>query len=68
MLAMSVPILFALSDMSKMAKSTNLAAVSVSPFRPEISEAAKLVAVSIYCVAETPAVLYAFFALSKTML
>ena len=59
---MSVPILFALSDISVIAKFALSAAALVSPPRDCKRDAEKLVTVSIYSFADRPAVLYALFA------
>ena len=66
MLPMSDPILLALSDISVIAISAYLAAFSVSPPRDWINDAENDVTVSIYSLAESPAVLYAFAAYSCT--
>lgn len=55
----SVPILLALSDISVIAISAYFAAFSVSPPRDWIRLAEKPVTVSMYSLAEMPAVLYA---------
>ncbi len=67
MLSMSVPILLALSAMSVMAWSATWAAFSVSPPSPWRRLAEKLVTVSMYALAERPAVLNALSALAKTV-
>ena len=64
--AMSEPILFALSDISVIAMFAYSAAFSVSPPREEIRLAEKPVTVSMYSLAESPAVLYASVAYSMT--
>ena len=61
------PNLFALSDMSTIAISAILAASAVLFPSPCKSDAEKLVTVSMYLFADTPAVLYALFALSITV-
>ena len=58
----SVPILLALSDISVIAISAYFAAFSVSPPRDWIRLAEKPVTVSMYSLAESPAVLYALAA------
>ena len=59
---MSVPILFALSDISVIATFAFSAAAAVSLFMLASSDAEKLVTVSMYSFAGIPAVLYASFA------
>ena len=54
---MSVPILFALSLMSRMAMSATSAAFCVSPPRDWMSDAEKEVTCSMYRFADTPAVM-----------
>ena len=57
--SISVPILFALSDMSVMDMFAMSAAFAVSPPSPCSNDAANPVAVSMYSFADIPAVLYA---------
>ena len=64
---MDVPSLFALSLMSVIAVSAYFTAASVSPPRDCKRLAEKLVTVSIYALADSPAVLYAFSAYSTTL-
>ena len=64
---MSVPILFALSDISVSARFAFSAAALVSPSRDCSRDAEKLVTVSMYSFADSPAVLYALFAYSITL-
>ena len=56
---MSVPKVLALSDISRIALSAICAAAAVSPSRPAIKDALKLVMVFIYSLADIPAVLKA---------
>ena len=65
---MSVPILLALSDMSRIAISATSAALSVSPFSDFISAAEKLVTVSMYSFADIPEVMKALCAYSWTFI
>ena len=67
MLAMSVPILLALSDMSVIAMSALSAAASVSLPRDCSSAAENDVTVSMYALADSPAVLYALAAYCCTL-
>ena len=62
---MSEPILLALSDISTIAVFAICAAFTVSPPSEFVSDAAKLVAVSMYSFAESPASLYAVLASCK---
>ena len=62
--SMLEPILFALSDMSVSARFAFSAAALVSPSKDCSRDAEKLVTVSIYSFADSPAVLYALFAYS----
>ena len=66
MLVMSVPILLALSDISVIAWSAFAAAAAVSPPSDCSRDAEKLVTVSMYSLALSPAVLNALFAYSCT--
>ena len=59
MSSIDVPILFALSDISRIAVSAYFAAFSVSPPRDCSRLAEKPVTVSMYSLADSPAVLYA---------